>query len=361
MLSFPLFIDYRWCSILFADLIRKNIEIPLFVTKEKRENKLQETYKMDKWSFANLQKTCSDAKKKGLLPESFACRTTKEESVTKKKLYAALLEASILTNTGELMEQISRKLEVYVIVHTTVGAGLSQSPFEMEEFESPATGLQGAHNLLGTFTSLEEAYRALSLFIENKKKRDKKMLSVRLKIATLTQLETQFSKGALSYIAADASWKGQTDYFVIHKSVLDREHHDVDDIRTRFTRYGKSKTLDIKSSTYKGTKTLNLAETIVDSLRKEYKKVPRPDFTIMYNPNSDVWYFVVTGTYLGEQEKTTANHIYSILDQVSDVIDFADLGVSPVVVETTQYSDTKTHEEIQADLERIAENVFLIM
>lgn len=316
---------------------------------------------MEKWSFGDLQRTCTDAKKKGLLPGDFACATTKEKKVTKRILYDALLKARVVTNTGDLMEQVSRKLPVYVIVHTTNGAGLQQSPFTINEFESPAEGLQGAHNVLGTFTSLKDAYKALTTFISNKKKRDKTMLSVRMKIASFKQTEDQFQRGALSYVAADASLKDQTDYFVIHKSVLDKEQFDVNDIRTRFNRYGKDpKKLSIKTSTYKGVKTMDLVEALTDSLRKEYKKVPPPQFTVFYNPNTDVWYVAVTGIHLSETVKTTSNHIYNVLDEPSEVVDFAQLGLSPGLVETTTYKTTKSPSEVESDLEGITENVFVV-
>ena len=316
---------------------------------------------MEKWSFNDLQRTCTDAKKKGILPKDFACASTKDQRVTKRILYDSLLKARILTNTGDLMEQVSRKLPVFIIVHTTVGAGLSQSPFSMDEFESPAEGLQGSHNVLGTFTSLPDAHMALETFIENKKKRDKTMLSVRLNVATFKKLKEQFDRGVTSYTAADASWKSQTDYFVIHKSILDREQYDVDDIRTRFNRSGRDmRKLDVASSTYKGVRTLDLVEAFTDSLRKSYKKVPLPEFTVIFNPNADVWYVAVTGVHLKEAQRTTSNYIYSVKDEESDLIDFVQLGVSPELVELTTYKKTKSSSEIEEDLSDITENIITV-
>ena len=316
---------------------------------------------MEKWSFAQLQQTCTTAKEKGLLPSSFACGG---KGVTKRSLYASLIDKKILTTTGNEMEQISRKLTVYVVVHTTNGKGLQDSAFSMKEFESPAEGLLGTHNLLGSFTSLEKAHKALISFLDNKKKRDPEIVFVRSKIATLDQLKKQFGdadKKQMSYIAADITWKSQTDRFVIHKTVVDREQKDIDDIRNRFERFGLNykKLLPLKSN-YKGVRTSDLVEALKLSLQKSYKRVPVPQFTAYYNPDSDVWYAVMTGIYAGETEKSTSNYIYTVAEKESESIDYAALGLSPVKAETTQYGSTKTPEEITVDLSEISANVIKV-
>ena len=97
-----------------------------------------------------------------------------------------------------------------------------------------------------------------------------------------------------------------------------------------------------------------------DSLRKTYKKVPLPEFTILFNPNADVWYVSVTGIHLNEGKTTTSNYIYSIKDEVSDMIDFVQLGIAPKLVESTTYKDIKSRDEIEQDLAEITKNVITV-
>lgn len=313
---------------------------------------------MEKWSFAALQQTCTTAKEKGILPDSFGCGG---KGVTKRSLYASLQEAGILTRTGDQKEQLSRKQPTYTVVHSSGGVPLnlytSDSPFRQDDFESPGEAVGGTYNLLGAFMDIPSAYFALDQLIKGKLKQVKDSVEIKSQTLTLEKLEKQFAPdkdGAIksSVVAAVITRKTATDTFIVHRLILDREQTDPNDLRSRYEKFGSNaKKLDLKSANYKSVKLSEVIEALKEKVRKLYKRVPVPKIGVFYNPDSDVWYVSASGIHSEETDKSSSNFIYRLAEGPSEDLDFKDLGVSPESVEKTKYPGLMSLAEVSADLQ----------
>lgn len=312
---------------------------------------------MEKWSFAELQQTCTSAKEKGILPDSFACGG---KGVTKRTLYASLQDAGILTRTGQKKEQLSRKQPTYTVVQSGGGEELNSlltgTPFREKDFESPGIGVGGIYNILGSFLDIPSAYNALDQLLKGVLKREKNAVEIKSKTLTLAKLEKQFEpdkNGAIksSVVAAVVTLGKSTDTFVVHRLILDREQRDPDDVRSRYERFGSNeKKLSFKTANYKTVKLPDIIEALQEKTRKLYKRVPLPEIGIFYNPDSDVWYVTATGIHLGENSKSTSNFIYRLAEGSTEDLDFRNLGISPESVEMTKYPDVMSLDDVYNDL-----------
>ena len=306
---------------------------------------------MKKWKFVELQAVCTEAKESGILPADFGCGG---KGITKKSLFESLIDKKLLTRTGDLMEQISEKLPVYVIVHST--NDWERSSLVPEDFESPAKGLGYSQNVFGTYTSIDKArgdlFSRLTEIMSRKGTR-----GIKFSVTTPDKIIDNLARQP-SYVIGELTGTGVTDRFTIYRTVVDRKKRTSTDLKRRFDLFGlKMKDLDIATASHKSAKVAEIIEALKEGVRRDYKKVPLPSVDVFFNADAEVWYVSVTGVLSGEKALTTSNYIYTFSMGEGDNLLYKGLGVTPAAVETTKYGDVMSTQEVEEDLRNISKNM----
>lgn len=310
---------------------------------------------MKKWKLPELQNACTEAKEQGLIAKEFECGG---KGVTKKVLFDKLVDARVLSPTGELMEQISMKLTVYIIIHST--NDWERSPATEEDFESWTPGLGHAYNVFGTYTDPARAVSDLGKFAERLAARRPTARSLRTNFLSTAEV-TEKLKTQPSFVLGEVSDVGVVDKFSIHRTIVDNIRRESGDIKQRFLLYGAdTRRLDFATATHRGVKVKELVERLKDAVRSQYKAVPLVQFHIFFNPDAEVWYVVATGIHKQETARSTSNFIYNVSAGTTTDLIFADLGVAPSLVETTKYPKQMNEDEIAADLRQITPNLIKV-